>query len=356
MPVARGAVRAHPSERRIPAAAATLLIVIAFAASSCTSDPAAAQRQTPRNAQEQTGYQRVIQELLPSLVEISTKSSSGSGVVFDTHGDIVTNDRVVDGATTVTVRATDLSEPVRARLVGTFAPDDLAVIRVNHDANQLRPARFASPSAAQVGAIVLAMGSPYGLADNVTQGIISATGRVISGHAAKGSPPPVIVNAIQTSAPINQGNSGGALALLSGQVIGIPTVSATDPRVSVSEPGVGFAISSGTVVSIAAQLIKNGKVTRPDRAWLGISGQTIDTFTGVPLGVTVDSVSTRGPAARAGIRHGDVIVGLDGRRTPTLSDLELLLAACRPGRKTTVEILRNGNPRQVTAILGTMRS
>ena len=112
--------------------------------------------------------------------------------------------------------------------------------------------RWADSSKAQIGQIVLAMGSPYGLIDSVTQGIVSATGRTVTGPTIPGQPPTVIIGAVQTSAAINPGNSGGALVLLSGYVLGIPTLTATDPELGGSAQGIGFAIPSNTAVNIAA--------------------------------------------------------------------------------------------------------
>jgi S1-C subfamily serine protease len=340
--------------------ASALLATLALTLAACSSAPggpagaAGAGRQL-RAVRSAGGYQRVIGGLLPSVVEITAGSSTGSGVVFDARGDIVTNEHVVGNARSFEVRTSTLSSPLPARLVGRFAPDDLAVIRVTRDARLLRPARWAAPAQIQVGAIVLAMGSPYGLIDSVTEGIVSATGRTVTGPEPPGQPPAVIANAIQTSAAINPGNSGGALTLLSGQVIGIPTLSATDPELGGAAPGIGFAIPASTVISIASQLIRSGKVTRSGRATLGVTGQTY-TASGSAAGVTVDQAPADSPAAKAGIRAGDVIAGVDGQLTPTVTDLELVLAGLRPGQRVAVEILRGGNPRQVTATLGALRS
>ncbi|MDA8324385.1 MAG: trypsin-like peptidase domain-containing protein [Actinomycetota bacterium] len=353
--------RRDSARRRVgPALTAVLLAALALALAACSAAPggpgdaATAGRQL-RAVRSAGGYQQVIGGLLPSVVEITAGSSTGSGVVFDSQGDIVTNEHVVGNAKSFEVRTSTLSAPLPAHLVGRFAPDDLAVIRVTRDARMLRPARWASPAQIQVGAIVLAMGSPYGLVDSVTEGIVSATGRTVTGPEPKGQLPAVIVGAIQTSAAINPGNSGGALALVSGQVIGIPTLSATDPELGGAAPGIGFAIPASTVISIASQLIRSGKVTRSGRATLGVTGQTY-TASGSAAGVTVDQAPADSPAAKAGIRAGDVIAGVDGQLTPTVTELELVLAGLRPGQRVAVEILRGGNPRQVTATLGALRS
>ncbi len=243
------------------------------------------------------------------------------------------------------VRVSTTSEPMKARLVGVFSPDDLAVIRVLKGAGALKPVHWADSAKAHVGAIVLAMGSPYGLTDSVTQGIVSATGRIVTGPTIPGHPPTVIVDAVQTSAAINPGNSGGALVLLSGKVLGIPTLTAEDPQIEGPVQGIGFAIPSNTVRKISAQLIKTGKVTKSDRASLEIKGETHVNSSGKPNGVTVESAKRGGAAARARIQPGDVIVGIDGRATADIGALENELIGFRPGDRVSVEILRDGNPR-----------
>jgi putative serine protease PepD len=170
-----------------------------------------------RPAPVQIAYERIIKMNLPSVVQIDAGKSKGSGVVFDSKGDIVTNAHVVDGANSYQVMASASARPLAARMVGSFSPDDLAVIRVTSGAADLVPVRWANSDRAQVGQIVLAMGSPYGLIDSVTQGIISATGRTVIGPETAGRSPSVIADALQTSAAINPGNSGGALVALSGR-------------------------------------------------------------------------------------------------------------------------------------------
>src|SRR5207237_9130720 len=175
------------------------------------------------------------------------------------------------------------------------APDDLAVIRVRGAAGTLRPATFGRSSAVRVGEIVLAMGNPLGLTGTVTDGIVSATGRTVSEGQGSSA---VLISAIQTSAPINPGNSGGALVSLSGQVIGIPTLAATDPQLGGAASGIGFAIPSDTVTSIAGQLAA-GKVSNSGRASLGITAQTVADAAGQPAGVGIARVTPGGAAVRA---------------------------------------------------------
>ena len=172
--------------------------------------PAAAGAPAPAGAPASASYAAVVREVLPSVVLIRTPSGLGSGVVLDTKGNIVTNAHVAGDATSFEVQVAGQAEPRPARLVGTYPPDDLAVIRAD-DPSGLRPARFGDSSRAQAGDVVLAIGNPLGLSGSVTEGIISATGRAVTEPAAPGSPAATLPDAIQTSAPINPGNSGGAL-------------------------------------------------------------------------------------------------------------------------------------------------
>ena len=220
--------------------------------------------------------------MLPSVVEISTSGGSGSGVVYDSKGNIVTNAHVVGAAATVQVSPASGGKALAAKVLGVFAPDDLAVIRVQSGAaGSLHPASFGRSSLVRVGEIVLAMGNPLGLTGTVTDGIVSATGRTVSEGQGSSA---VLISAIQTSAAINPGNSGGALADLSGQVIGIPTLAASDPQLGGAAAGIGFAIPSDTVTSIAGQLIAAGKVSSSGRASLGVSAQTVADASGQPAG------------------------------------------------------------------------
>jgi putative serine protease PepD len=285
----------------------------------------------------QSQYEQVVQHVLPSVVQIMTNGSTGSGVVYDTSGDIVTNEHVIGTATTVEVVDSVGNKTLMAKVVGEFAPDDLAVIRVENDASSLKPAAFANSSDAQIGEIVLAMGNPLGLTDSVTQGIISATGRTV-GSGEPGGGKALITAAIQTSAAINPGNSGGALVNLEDQVIGVPTLAATLPGEGGGlASGIGFAIPSNTVKNIANQLIKTGKVTNSDRATLGITAQTAASENGTPAGVAVLAVDSGGTAANAGVEAGDTIVGIDDQSVRSLQELESTLSTLSPGTNVTIK-------------------
>jgi putative serine protease PepD len=171
-----------------------------------------------------------VTSVLPSVVQIFTSDSTGSGVVYDSKGDIVTNAHVVGDASTVRVVPATGGETMTARVLGTFRAGDLAVIRLESGAGHLKPAKFDDSDDVRAGQIVLAMGNPLGLTGSVSQGIVSALGRTVTAAGSSGGQATTITDAIQTTAAINGGNSGGALVSLSGHVIGVPTAAARDPR------------------------------------------------------------------------------------------------------------------------------
>jgi S1-C subfamily serine protease len=288
----------------------------------------------------QTQFERVVQTVSPAVVQIESGSGLGSGVVWDEKGSIVTNAHVVGDSRSFTVTLGD-GKTHDASLVGAFRPGDLAVIRL--DAATPRPAAFADSSKVRVGDFALAIGNPLGLRSSVTDGIVSSVGRTVS--AGEGV---TITSAIQTSAPINPGNSGGALVDINGRVIGIPTLAALDPQLGGAQaPGIGFAIPSNTVRDIAGQLIASGRVTRSGRAFLGVRVSTVTSG-----GVLVTAVESGGPADKAGIRPGDVIVSVAGQETPSTDALATVLATLEPGRRVPVVVARGGDRRTVTVTLG----
>jgi putative serine protease PepD len=301
----------------------------------------------------QHDFTSVIGHVLPSVVEIRTSSGLGSGVVYDRAGDIVTNAHVVGSATTFSVLLANSASPLHATLVGRYLPDDLAVIKVSR-AKNLHPATFGDSSKLQVGDIVLAIGNPLGLASSVTEGIVSAVGRTVSEPAESGSPGATLPDTIQTSAAINPGNSGGALVNLAGQVVGIPTLAATDQQLGGgAAPGIGFAISSAMAARIARQLVATGHVTNSGRAALGVQVTSVVATNGNPAGVAVVAVTAGGPAARAGIRAGDIITAVHGQATPDTQVLSAVLAGLRPGQTVTVRITHtDGSTANVHVTLG----
>src|SRR5215472_15912352 len=206
-----------PSRSRLPGPLPTRLALLAAPAlalvagvAACSSGPTGFGTGSGSPSQLQNQYVATVHRVLQSVVQISTGTSTGSGVVYDSKGDVVTNAHVVGTATTVRVREPVDTKQMNATVIGTFTPDDLAVVRVQGNTGSLKPATFGNSSDVQVGQIVLAMGNPLGLSDSVTQGIIAATGRTVGGGEPNGGKA-LITAAIQTSAAINPGNSGGAL-------------------------------------------------------------------------------------------------------------------------------------------------
>ena len=284
-------------------------------------------------------FQRVVRAVEPSVVQIETSEGLGSGIVVDRRGNIVTNAHVIGNATRFTVTLYN-GRRVPATLVGSFPPEDIGVIRITP--RNLRPAAWART--ATVGEIVMAIGNPLGLRASVTQGIVSAVGRL--GEEGNGV---VLPDTIQTSAAINPGNSGGALVNLRGAVVGIPTLAAVNPEIGTPASGIGFAISSNRALFIARQLIATGRVSNTGRAFLGVRvGQAV----GAP-GVVIASVSPGSPAAKAGLRVGEAIVSVAGRRTPDPESLVAALAAKKPGQTVFVALANaNGGHRTVRVTLG----
>ncbi|MFL5721433.1 MAG: S1C family serine protease [Chloroflexota bacterium] len=293
----------------------------------------------------QQGYVSVVDRVSPSVVVIETTGGLGSGIVFDSDGDITTNAHVVGDATTFRVTLAD-GRQFPGKLVGTFPANDLAVIKIS--APNLQPATFADSSKLEVGQIVMAVGNPLGLQSSVTQGIVSALGRDVAEPGGATLP-----GTIQTSAAINPGNSGGALVDINGDVVGIPTLAAVDQELGGSAPGIGFAIPSNDAKDFAGQLIKNGKVTSSHRAYLGIQAANVTGGQGEPQGVLVYAVQQGGPAAKAGIEQGDLITSVDGKQVADANELSMVLAALEPGKSVPVVVQKSdGSQSTVDVTLG----
>ena len=283
------------------------------------------------------GFQDTVDKALPSVVQIETGDSLGSGVVLDDEGYVVTNAHVVGGARRFRVTAADGAR-YGATLRGSFPEGDLAVIDVR--GADLEPATFADSSGVEVGELALAIGNPLGLRSSVTQGIVSSTSRTVGEGNGVALP-----SVIQTSAPINPGNSGGALVDETGAVIGIPTLSAGTE--GAPAPGIGFAISSNTVKSIAGQLAQHGRVLDSARAWLGVELRSLPQG-----GAIVAAVKRGGPAADAGIRPGDVVVKIAGHRVRSVDQVALALADEKPGDQVPVELVERGGNDTLQVTLG----
>ena len=302
-------------------------------------------------------YAGVVRQVLPSVVLIRTPDGLGSGVVLDRSGNIVTNAHVAGSATKFGVQVAGDTAPRTAQLIGTYPPDDLAVIRAD-DPSGLQPATFGDSDRARAGDVVLAIGNPLGLSGSVTEGIISATDRAVTepataGPAGQSAAAATLPGAIQTSAPINPGNSGGALVSTSGQVIGIPTLAAASPQGGAQAQGIGFAIPSNLARDIATQIIDSGHVTNSHRAALGAEVATVLSADGASArGVGVVTITGGGPADRAGLRTGDVIKSVGSASTPDTTALSAALAGARPGDKVRLTISRGAQDQTVQVTLG----
>jgi S1-C subfamily serine protease len=287
----------------------------------------------------------------------------GSGFVIDRDGDIVTNDHVVQGATDVRVGFSG-GATYPAKVVGTDASTDLAVIRVDAPPSALHPLAFADSGQAQVGDSVYAIGNPFGLDRTMTAGIVSATGRDIQAPNGLGIP-----NAIQTDAPINHGNSGGPLLDSSGRVVGINDQIESGGTVD-GNVGVGFAIASNTAKTIVPQLLAHGRVAH---AWLGIEVVPLEpglakVVRGLPAhGVLIVQVVARSPAAKAGLKAGskqvtvngesvlvggDAIVGVGDQRIETPTQLADAVRSHKPGDELSLRVTRDDHTRTVVVTLG----
>jgi len=315
----------------------------------------------------------IYQNVSPSVVEITSTLQSGgpfgqqaqgtgTGVVLDSDGRILTNNHVIDGAQNIQVRFSNGSTS-SAKVLGTDPANDLAVIQVTDSGLQLHPAQLGDSDALRVGDPVLAIGNPFNLESTLTQGIVSATGRTYS----TGANTRPIRNMIQTDAAVNPGNSGGPLLNSQGQVIGINTLleNPTGDNVNV---GIAFAVAINTAKQSLSQMESGQTISHP---WLGIAGVDItpavakEASIDAQKGVYVTLVSAGGPASKAGLKGaftsqnqatssstvrpgGDVILAVDGKDVSTLEQLAGYLDENKkPGDSVDLTVVRNGNQMSV---------
>jgi S1-C subfamily serine protease len=286
------------------------------------------------------------------------QQAQGSGFVYDDEGHVITNHHVVDGADTVSVKFSDGST-YEGTVVGSDSSTDLAVIDVDAPASVLRPLELADSDELEVGDGAIAIGSPFGLEQTVTAGIISALHRQITAPDDF-----AIDDVIQTDAAINHGNSGGPLLDFDGRVIGVNSQIESDSGGNV---GIGFAVPSNTLKEIASQLISGGKV---EHAYLGVGIETIPAAAadelGLEEGAAVARVNGGTPAADAGLRAatgsrivdgqayptgGDVITKVDGERVRNADELRRAIDARKPGDTVELTVLRNGDQKSVEVTL-----
>src|SRR5687767_2949947 len=318
-------------------------------------------------------YHEAVQRAAPSVVNISTSKeiraprhpllndplfrrffgeqpgddaqragSLGSGVIVSNTGYVLTNHHVVEAADEIEVALHD-GKKLLAKVVGNDPETDLAVLRVSSDT--LPAITFGSSDALKVGDVVLAIGNPFAVGQTVTSGIISALGRTGLGINT-------FENFIQTDAAINPGNSGGALVDASGNLIGINTAIFSRSGGSM---GIGFAIPVSTAKMVLEQIVKSGSVTR---GWIGVEVQELtppvaDSFKlGVQRGALIANVLRGGPADRAGVRQGDVLMEVDGKPVADPTAMLNLIAALQPGAPTKMKLRRQGQDVEATVNVG----
>ncbi|HVZ86570.1 MAG TPA: trypsin-like peptidase domain-containing protein [Polyangia bacterium] len=301
----------------------------------------------------------VAEQVSPSVVRLDVEGApapagsrrpdktagSGSGFVFTPDGYVLTNSHVVSGAKRITLTTLD-GRKLPAELIGDDPDTDLAVVRPY--APELPPLEFGDSSALRVGQIAVAVGNPYGFDCTVTAGVVSALGRSLRTQTGR-----LIDDVIQTDAALNPGNSGGPLCDARGRVIGVNTA------VILPAQGICFAIAINTVAFVVGALIHEGRIRR---AYLGVGGQTVPLHRrvvryhelGIESAIFVASVEADGPAARAGLRDGDLIVAFADQPTAGIDDLHRFLTEDRAGKVAPLSVLR-GTERLTLQVAPTIR-
>ena len=356
-------------------ASTALAGVVTVHAATATDSPAAAAIAPAAPAQMLPDFSALVARVKPAVVSITTQmkpqaaaddeqspmpfgnmgpqhmrkvEARGSGFIVDADGTVVTNNHVVKDATSVSVTLDDGTE-LPAKIVGRDERSDLAVLKV--DAGKPLPhILLGDSSGVKVGEWVLAMGNPFGLGGTVTAGIVSALGRDI------GSGP--YDSFLQIDAPINRGNSGGPLFTQDGRVVGVNTAILSPSGGSI---GIGFAIPSNTVKQIVAELETSGHVTR---GYLGVTAQPVTPAMAAALrlpkekagqsGALVAEVAPDSPAAKAGLKPGDVITAVEGKTVANPRDLAIDVAGVKPGSEAKIDLLRDGGSQTLTATVASM--
>ena len=285
-------------------------------------------------------------------VQTSSATASGSGIIISEDGYILTNNHIVSTsssesyyevskATSVTVTLFNDETEYEAKIIGTDEETDLAIIKI--DKTGLTKAEFADSDSIKVGEFALAVGSPLGMQDSVTAGIVSAVNREVTDTDGK------TYTLIQTDAAINAGNSGGALVNSEGKVIGVNTLKLQGTGIE----GMGFAIPINSTTDITSQLMEYGKVRRP---YIGITGMELDSETAkrynLVEGIYVKDIETFSAAEKAGIRIGDVIIEAEGQKITTMDQLNEIKNSHNIGDELKIKVNRNGQEQEITLTLG----
>ena len=317
--------------------------VVNISSSKVTKMPTGFSQQMPDDPFFRQFFGRDFNRNAPREVPEQREKALGSGVIMTSDGYLLTNNHVVDGATDVRVTLGDKRE-FKAKVVGTDPKTDIAVLKI--EASGLPAITIADSSKVQVGDYALAIGDPFGVGQTVTMGIVSATGRSHLGIEE-------YEDFIQTDAPINHGNSGGALVNDRGQLIGINT--AIIAHGSDGNQGIGFAIPANMARSVMDQLVKSGKVTR---AYLGIVPQDVTPAIARAFGekemrgALVGDVSAGSPAEKAGLQKGDIILSVNGKSVADSNDLRMTISMMAPDSSVNLKVFRNGAEREMAVKLG----
>jgi putative serine protease PepD len=314
---------------------------------SATSAPPPVVRatDTARTTTSALTIHQIYERTSPGVVQIRVQGSSGavtgSGFVFDRKGHVLTNEHVVSGASTATVVFAN-GKQESANVVGSDASTDVAVLQLTNPSSTLTPLPLGTATSLEIGDPVVAIGSPFGLQGTVTSGIVSALHREL--QAPNGF---AIDGAIQTDAALNSGNSGGPLLDDYGRVVGINSQIQSENGGNV---GIGYAVPIDTAKRIAQQLIANGRV---EHAYLGVQLAAVDSARG---GARISATVAGGAAASAGMRAGDVVTAVDGKRIVSGSDLRAAVDARKPGDAVTLSVRRADGTHTVRVVLGTRPS
>jgi S1-C subfamily serine protease len=321
----------------------------------------------------------IVKQILPEVVSIDAKGPAGSdseglfgsvaggtqedqgtGMIIATDGEVITNNHVINGATSISVTLYGQTKSLPATLVGADPSSDVALLKINSPPSNLQAITFGNSRQLQVGDAVIAVGNALGLSagtPTVTSGIVSATGRTVQAGDSTGATTETLTNIIQTDAAINSGNSGGALVDSDGQVIGMNTAVASSSEGNAPAQNIGFAIPATTIQGLLPQL-RQGGTTHATNAYIGVevedeTAQIQQAYGFVPAtGAVVVSVEGSSPADKAGLKEGDVIVAYNGKAVTTAQTLTTDVQGSSVGSTVSLTLWRGQNKMTVSVTLG----